>query len=291
MNIINLLQQLNIPYRTTGNHARAGWVQIDCPDCGKGSHKYHLGINLQKLSTNCWQCGSKNLPFILSTSSEVPYREIKKLLKEVPRQKVREEVHTGHLQIPFSFQGLSRTHINYLLSRNFNKKEVRQIIPVWGVKGTYHDCPGFTWRLFIPIYFNDEMVSWTTRSIGIKNERRYISASPLQEALHHKDLLYGEDLAGHCIIICEGPLDVWKIGPGAVATFGLSYTQKQVERMKEYPIRVVCFDNSIEAQKRAKLLGYTLSLFPGETHVVKLDADDPGSAKKKEIEQLRTFLR
>jgi hypothetical protein len=43
-----------------------------------------------------------------------------------------------------------------------------------------------------------------------------------------KETLYNLDNAkdGTAIVV-EGPIDVWRIGDGAVATFGVIYTQKQ----------------------------------------------------------------
>ena len=56
--------------------------------------------------------------------------------------------------------------------------------------------------------------------------------------------------------------------------------------------RVVCYDNSPDAQRRANELCEVLSVFPGETINVQLDTgDDPASADRAEIELLRrTYL-
>jgi DNA primase len=142
------------------------------------------------------------------------------------------------------------------------------------------------WRIFIPIELNGEMVSWTTRSINDYG-LRYISAKLTQESFPHKHLLYGEDYARHTVIIHEGPLDVWTVGPGAVGTLGTSYTRAQVVRMSKYLRRVVCFDNEPEAQRRARKLCDDLEPFEGETHNVILDAKDANTASAKEIRRLR----
>ncbi|MBW2309219.1 MAG: hypothetical protein JRG73_20040, partial [Deltaproteobacteria bacterium] len=113
-----------------------------------------------------------------------------------------------------------------------------------------------------------------------------------EEAVPHKTLLYGEELAGHAIIVVEGPTDAWRIGPGAVATMGLGYSSEQVIRIKNHPVRAVCFDKSIEAQTVARKLAAALSVFPGQTFVASLDAADPGSAAQREVCELRRrFLK
>ena len=85
----------------------------------------------------------------------------------------------------------------------------------------------------------------------------------------------------------EGPTDCWKIGAGAVCTFGLAWTPAQLARIASYPTRVICFDNEEEAQKQARVLCAELEPFPGRTINVCLEAKDPGSAQKEEIQCLR----
>ena len=194
---------------------------------------------------------------------------------------------TGKLKLPKGVGPLQPSHEWYLKQRKYDPAEISEL---WGVQGIGLSSQ-LPWRLFLPITHQYETVSWTTRAIG-KAEPKYISAGPLEESLPHKSLLYGEDLASHAIIIVEGPFDAWRIGPGAVATFGLNYSPEQLRRMKNYPVRVVCFDNSDLAQKRASALADRLEVFDGETHVVCLSGPDPDSTPKREIRQLRShFLR
>ena len=145
------------------------------------------------------------------------------------------------------------------------------------------------WRLFIPFHIHGEVVSWTTRSIG-QNGLRYVSASSDQEKVNHKSILYGEDFCRHAVIVHEGPFDVWRTGPGAVATCGTGFSRSQLLRLSNYPVRVICFDNEKQAQQRATELCDLLEPFPGETIQVTLDAKDAAEASDKEINQLRRFL-
>src|SRR5260370_26008807 len=108
------------------------------------------------------------------------------------------------------------------------------------------------WRLYIHITYRDKTVSWTTRSLSDKHERRYISSSSSTEALPSKSLLYGEDYCKHSIVVVEGPLDVWTIGEGAVATLGTNYTRKQLEKIAKYPYRTIAYDDEPAAQEQAK---------------------------------------
>jgi len=288
MTIIELLKQLGVEYRTEGTpHCRPGWVQIDCPYCGRGSHKWHLGININRRYAHCWKCGSKNLFHVLTIVSKVPPSEISHKLKDVEYQLAPfEPKRTGRLALPRGLGLMTRAHRDYLHRRGFNS---HQLTTLWGLRGIglSRDLP---WRIFIPIKLNGQTVSWTTRSIG-NREPKYISAAIEQEDVPHKSLLYGEDLAGIAVVVVEGPTDVWRIGPGAVATFGTSYSSAQVLRLSHYPVRYIWFDNEPIAQRQAARLASSLSVFAGETHIVRSDAPDPGVADENEINQIREWIK
>ena len=106
-----------------------------------------------------------------------------------------------------------------------------------------------------------------------------------------KSLLYGEDHVRGAIIVCEGPTDVWRLGPGAVAVMGLIVTQEQIERLSRYPVRVVCFDREPEAKRRMNRLVDTLRQFSGETYAVELETgNDIASADQGEVDAVREMF-
>ena len=178
-------------------------------------------------------------------------------------------------------------HIAYLKSRNFSPRKIQLLWKIQGIGiGGQH-----AWHIYIPIIHKGKTVSWTTRRCA-NIDPRYQSAKPEQEILHHKDLLYGEDYCSQGIIIHEGPTDVWRTGPGAVATLGTSFTIPQVARMVKYPKRVICFDSSAAAQRRARQLFDLLLPYPGETLNVRLESgDDPAEASREELKGLRDLIR
>ena len=134
-------------------------------------------------------------------------------------------------------------------------------------------------------------MSWTTRAIGDKVTQRYISASAEQEKINHKHLVYGEDFCRHSSVVVEGPIDAWRIGAGAGALFGTAFTASQVRKIVQHPYRYIVFDSSKDAQARAEELADQLSVFPGATEIIVLDAEDPGSASRKEVRLLRKAAR
>lgn len=289
MGIPDILNELGIPFCRGGehHHVREGWLGLDCPRCppsysGKG--KFRLGIEISTGRCNCWVCGRFSLQQIIADMGRVSYGAAKDLLAGVRLTRLAPAGvrPSGILAKPKGIKPMEGAHRRYLVDRGFDPDSIERLWNVQGI-GLASDLK---WRLFVPIILNGQEISWTTRSIG-NGLSRYITASPEQERLHYKNSLYGIDLVRTSMVITEGPTDVWNIGPGAVATYGLNFTPAQVSLMAKFPHRVVCFDNSVDAQRRADNLCDTLSMFHGKTTRVELDADDPGSASKEEIRLLR----
>jgi hypothetical protein len=292
MELIEVLDTLRIEHRGSGHrHGRNGWVQVDCPKCGRNTGKFHCGISLQNGAANCWQCGPQRLFGLLLDASGRPAAEVSQALRGYKRPAYRPQGRQDDTPRQCTLPGGrvdlldSISHVEYLAGRGFDPAE---LVTLWQLEAIQLSGSGLSWRVFIPIVSGGRVVSWTTRTIG-DHLQRYLSASATQESVPHRHLLYGEDYARHAVVIVEGPADVWAIGPGAVATCGLSYTPQQVARMARYPVRVVCFDSSRAAQARAGALANDLAVFPGETHVLQLDAEDAGAAEEDEIQALRAF--
>jgi hypothetical protein len=286
MTFAEILDHYGVHYETEGKHTRRGWVQLDCPWC---SGELYLGYNIAGNYCNCWRCGSHSTLDVLVSVTRANYPAVIGLYKQLDRADY-EKPHTvvcGKLLVPqASF--LEKAHVKYLHEvRGFRHSEINELVKLWKIRGIGPFAPKLTWRILIPIEYRSEVVSWTTRSIGEFTSVRYVSASPSEERMHHKHLLYGEDYARASIIVCEGPIDVWKIGPGAVATLGVGYTGEQLLRMSRYPHRAIWFDNEPDARQRARRLRDDLTAFPGTTYVIMSDAKDAGSAKRSEIAEVR----
>lgn len=281
----NLLDELRIEYRTEGHHhCRTGWLQLDCPFCGKGSQQFHMGYNIDKRYVNCWRCGPHRLLETLMHLTDESKGRCIELLKKLGELTVSKQVEqeVRSLQLPKGLGELGPRHVKYLEKRGYNTEELKAL---WGLRGIgLHSY--LSWRIFIPVMYQGKVVSWTTRSLKSSGVR-YMSAQLSQEAINHKTLLYGEDYCRHSCIIHEGPFDVWRTGPGAVCTFGTGYTRPQVLRMSKYPVRAVCYDNEPEAQRRARALCEMLCVLPGDTYNVTLSGKDASDSPEKEIQELR----
>lgn len=267
------------------HHVRHGWIGVDCPDCSPDWHRYRMGFELTTGRCRCWFCGAKNPVKMLSRLCGVNYTDAKVVLGNVDLYipKIEDDLR-GTLRLPKSVGPLQEAHCEYLRRRGFDPKEIAE---TWGVQGIGLSGD-LKWRLFIPVYDQyHRMVSWTTRCIG-NQTLRYISAKPEQEIVPIKSLLYGIHLARQTVIVVEGPLDAWAIGPGAVALCGIGYSQLQVEQIAKFPIRVICLDSADEAQNKARALCKHLAAVEGQTINIQLESgSDPADADADEIQTLR----
>ena len=287
MDLIEILDDYEIDYKQHGQHnsVRDGFVGVDCPWCNEETGKYYLGISIRNGFSSCWKCGYHSLPYALAKITHQSADVFKKLLNKFLPKRVEDHPFNHKLQLPNGIEPLARAHRRYLKQRGFDPEFLQY---TWELR-SFCVHPTLSWRIFIPIHdIQGYVVSWTTRAIGDDVSPRYINAKPNEESFPQSKLLYGEHKANGSIIIVEGPADVWKIGPGAVATLGLTCTPAQIGRMAGYIHRTVCFDNEPAAQKRAERLGEELSMLPGKTELVCLDSADPGEATDKEIQQLRS---
>jgi hypothetical protein len=287
MNLHEVLDTLGVPHKKAGehHHVRGVFTGIDCYLCSPGTGGFKLGVTPSGIAT-CWTCGRVRLADALSAATGIPWHKIKPLLDGLPRWDLPEIKKRGILKIPSGVGKMGRLHRAYLKRRGIDPDEAES---VWGVQGIGMHS-NLSWRLFVPIHDpKGEVVNWTTRTIG--KGLRYLSASPEEGAVPRNELLYGEHLTKHAIIVVEGPLDALRVGPGAVATMGVKWSQQQLLRISRYPLRCICFDSEVPAQMQAKRLCNSLSVMPGETRLIEIDAKDPGECSDAEVRELRKLLR
>jgi hypothetical protein len=72
---------------------------------------------------------------------------------------------------------------------------------------------------------------------------------------------------------------------------GVKWSQQQLLRISRYPLRCICYDSEVPAQMQAKRLCNSLSVMPGETRLIEIDAKDPGECSDAEVRELRKLLR
>ena len=277
MSIVELLEEHGVEYKLHGDHHHVGrnWVGVDCPHCSPGSKSFKMGWSISKRYFNCWQCGPQRTGDTLELVLGVETKEAIRISRLIRSDDERHPFllslkKRGELKEPPGICRMAPVHKRYLENRGFDPDKIAKL---WEVKGIGIGAR-LSWRLYIPIHDpQGDVVSWTTRSISkYPKLPKYVAATASCEKINHKHLLYGEYLVdGHAVVVCEGPTDVWAIGPGAVAITGINVSMQQAWRIAQYPVRVILFDNEPTAQRKADKLCEALSVFEGETYRVRLE--------------------
>ena len=278
-----LLEAANV--ETAGQndpHFRLGWTNTQCPFCHGSS--FHLGITNDFGRANCYKCGPKDVIHVLRVLTNHPYEELKAFRLYAPRREKITKTY-GKYTPPPGLMPLSAKDRTYLTGRGLDADRLEADYGLQSI-GPFSGHPR---GIFIPITHKGHPVSWQIRYREPANNLRYFTATDEQKTISEKEILFGSDRCSHTIIVCEGFFDKANIGHGAVCTFGLAYTQAQVLLMSRFARRIICFDKSFAAQQVASRLAGDLAAFPGETLQVCLEADDPGSASRAEVEELRKF--
>jgi len=289
----------NIPVLQEGSkHCRPGWVQLeqDCMFC-EGNLGHHLGYNLTEHYFNCWRCGHKQHNIVIAAllnvtphSQEVydALREYKDIVSGVGKRKKRTRK-TKECKWPYHCGPLLPQHLAYLRKRGFTHPKA--IARCWGLQGTGAWGP-YKYRIIAPIFFNHAMVSYQGRDITEKSKLRYMACKKEDEMRDHKYCLYGAWLVpGDTVVVVEGIVDAWRLGPGAVATFGIKYTMEQLSLLTEYKNRFIFFDSADrQARAQAIVLANDLSVLGGTTHIVTSKWKDPGEMPQVEANKLMKRL-
>jgi DNA primase len=144
-------------------------------------------------------------------------------------------------------------------------------------------------RLIIPVIMNGVWVGWQGRHVGErpwKAERvpKYFTApgTPRGRVLYNHDLALKRPL----VVVCEGPTDVWRVGPAAVALLGKQATPTQlnlvVSGWRDRPV-VVLLDGDARADS-ARLCNQLRPYFKGRLVEVSLPpGQDPGNLSRGEL--------
>jgi hypothetical protein len=162
---------------------------------------------------------------------------------------------------------LADTHaaVTYLRDRGFDPRELSSTWEVYHVNGW---MPVAANRILFPMYRPSPMfwvpgqgepmqlvlAGWQARTIGPvpSNTPKYIFPAGMQKS----HLLYGLPQALGTtgpVYLCEGPTDVWRVGPGAVAILGHDLSEHQKMLAMHYfagrPIVILPDQDAIDAAR------------------------------------------
>ena len=283
-----ILQDYKIPFASSGSEISRGWIGIQCPFCGDS--KWHLGYNQSKNLLTCWRCGPKKLFPTLKILLGLPGEEISKIIKKYGCETVEETKEwkgAKNLVLPPEFGPLKKKHKQYLIDRGFIPEE---IISKWQILGTGNSGNGYSNRIIIPIYQDGKLVSFHSRDITGEARTPKKACRMEDEVVHFKDTLYGYDRCkSNTVIVSEGPFDVWRWGYGAVCTWGIKFTERQVDLLSTFKNIFIVFDsNNLEtgkeekqAKEQAEKLADKLSIFQNVWIIDDLGSDPADMTQSK----------
>lgn len=236
-------------------HQRKGWINVQCPFC-TGNSGYHLGYEEGSNGNGfvCYRCGGHSaittIAALLNLTREKA-REVIEIYGGKPYAvrliKKRDYKYHTNIEEPCHLMPLRKKAKKYLEDRNFDPEKISDM---FGVMQT-GPAGWLRHRLYIPIKYYGYTISYTCRSF-IGSEVRYLSCPQDKEAIPHKDNLYFiDEVPGrNRLVVVEGCTDVWRMGPGCVATFGSKVTPAQLKLMCSFK-RIVLFRDLDEAGERA----------------------------------------
>lgn len=286
------LSERGYTYVSEGKNVSAGWLGINCPYCHDKSN--HMGINLQSLTISCWKCGKRgnvlSLVMIIDGCSfnrakdiitKFPLKEFSHLVrpKRTPAEKTMFPSGTSETLLPI--------HEKFLVSRGYDPVIIQRKYDVMGVGPTLDD---WKFRLLIPVYMNQTLQTYVGRDTTSKAEVKYQNAPIEKSVLQAKSSIYNLDNSKNYAIIVEGILDAWRIGDGAIATFGTQYTidQLHIIATKKYEKVFVLYDS--DALDMAHKLASSLTSVVPFVEVLELEEGDPDNLSPDDVWNLKRDL-
>lgn len=294
---VGFFRSIGIEPKTEGHkHTQVGWANVRCPFC-TGNPGFHLGFHIESGAWRCWRCGNHGLYSVLSAFLGYDKKRIQDAIEKFkgrPTGKVEDErkargrSHT--LLLPQGTVDLLPGHRTYLRERGF---QVGKLLQRWGLKST-GPMGAYKHRVVVPITFQGKIVSYTARDVTGRAEIKYKSCKLEDEVVYHKSILYGLDLLPYRTgVIVEGCPDVWRLGPGAVATFGIEFTPDQVMCAAIHlDYAFIFFDPEPQARKQAEKLGLALSALGVGVEILNAPDGhpDPGDMPQDEADELMLEL-
>ena len=297
MNFEKLFTDYKINYN---NRVNKGWTNVTCPFCDDKT--FNGGFNNIGNYYHCWKCGGHNFKQALSLVTNIPSSQIDDLIQQYQGRNIilnkLNKKKTSATKLILPSQTLLPNEREYLRKRNFNPKYLHEKYKIvgGGISGKWK------YRIIIPLILNNQIVSWTGRSILPKETlkklkiSRYKNLSIEESVVDPKSILYNLDNCQHeTAVLTEGAFDVMRLGDDFFCSFGTELTQSQISIISQRFKKVfILFDNEKEAQLKARKFGLQIASIGVEVEIVDAYGDfnknDGGELNKEEVDKIRKEL-
>ena len=294
------LQFTNTPIFEAGKGVTRGWIGVQCIYCSDDHN--HLGINLTFKGFSCWKCEAKgSLITFIQDLENINYgaalRRIDDFQSLEPTEvETRERLEDNRQDIlPLHCDDqFTAGQRRYLQGRRFDPEMLRVH---WGLRAGPIYGP-WKYRIIIPVQVGGRTMTWIGMST-INDGVRYKAAPVEQSFIPTSELLYGVDkvqkggiLVKPSVLVVEGVTDVWRIGPGAIATLGMGITEDKLYQLLRLDAGTyyIMFDGEDEAALNATKLANALSKRGKQVEVMELDEGDPDDLTDEEANKVRSMI-
>lgn len=311
IDILKLYRDFRVDHHTSGHkHCRTGWAQVPCPFCS-GNVGYHLGYNYGENGKFlgafvCWRCGGHSPAKVISTILNIPKSAAKDILRRYrlsgysgPSVDTKVNIKRGGFKYPGSTSEMKPHHKKYLSKRRFDPDYLEK---EWGLLGTGPIAPlsvrtgrekktiDYKSRIIAPIEWDGNVVSFQGRDITNRHKLKYLACPIERELLNLKSILYGKSDGERCVLV-EGITDVWRLGFGALAVFGIKYRLPQIKCLKKYKKVFLLFDPDPQAKIQAEKIKNALQFRGVNVHNLEGFDTDPGDMKQDDANHLMKELK
>lgn len=298
MDFLQFCKDYNLPIAPHGHkHHRIGWINVPCPFC-TGNPGFHLGYEAANKGSGfvCFRCGGHGGVQTIARLARIAPRKAAELIEYyggrpfTANVKQRREWQTGKdIQLPLGTTKLKDVPkaVDYLASRNFDPFQLER---EFGLMAT-GPVGKHRLRIVIPVQYQGFDVSYTCRSYA-GSETRYIACSLEKELVPAKDILYNIDAvpSRKSIAVTEGCPNVWRLGAGAVATFGTKATASQLKFLVQFRRVVLIRDMDAAGLEAWTELQARLAVFGIEVEMPKLDVLDAAEMDEREAKYMMRQL-
>lgn len=242
--------------------ANGGWWMIPCPTCSpKDMRKMKRGVNFDRMSTKCFICGEKLYV------RDLLGKEVRRDPNSPPAEEEPEHPQARIIpcqdapipinELPSNHPAIELFKKDYLtdFDKYAEENEIGWIPAHKAVDIVYpHDDRPDTSispanSLVFPVRFNNELVGWQLRYIPGSPKFRYFHIFKKGDHLYNFDNAIGFKM----VVVVEGVKKALKF-PNAVATFGKSISEEQIQKLMNWDKIVFLYDGEDETQRLTRNL-------------------------------------
>lgn len=292
IDVREVLDDLEIDYKTSGKNVGLEWIGVNCPFCGDDTG-HHLGINLRSPVISCFRCGKTGNILTYLAEELQDFGKALDVLGDAVPYELREfkgkenENKVSKVILPKGSTRPNKWHKRYLKKRKFKIQDLEDLYPVLYCGPIGEWCN----RIIVPVIRRYKVITFTSIDICDESFLRYKHLSDDLSILPIKKHLLGlEHTNGHTAMVVEGFFDHLRIGKGSVCTFGTKTTSEQKLLLSKFKRVILVGDGDKAGRKMNDELGYDLAAY---TEVIKVnlpEGKDPDKLSKKDIKQLQNML-